>query len=318
MDLLQVEYFRTVAQMQHMTNAARALHISQPALSKTIRQLEEELGVDLFDRVGKSVRLNEAGHLFLNYAETLSSVVTEARARMTDYIKNNSVTVSLSLRIAPAGIPDVLAQFGTLHPNVRFEIEQHQFMSNNFVAAKSDLTLYSDMEPVDAVNEKTLMYDRILLVVPLTHPIAAYESIPLAMIADEKIIGSTPQDNIMNTCVNSFCKQAGFTPKIATVCDDCVTVLNFVRSGIGVGFLPESTVAGLARFYPELKFLEISEPHCLRFINMRWDNHRYLSTAAVQFREFLQEYYKNFQQILDRDPREAVALLSDFPSPPIL
>ncbi len=313
MELIQIKYFHKVAQLQHMTNAARELHISQPALSKTIRQLEEELGITLFDRVGKSVQLNEAGHLFLNYAETLLSVLNEARTRMADYIENNAVTVSLSLRIAPSGIPDMLAQFRKLHPNVKFEVEQHQFLLNNFSVGKNDLMLYSSTEPMDADNIKTLFHDRIMLVVPQTHPVAAHESIPLVTIKDEKIIGSTPQDNIMNTCITTFCRQAGFSPKIVTVCDDAVTTMNFVRSEIGLGFLPESTIIGLSRFYPELRFISISEPRCLRYINMRWDNRRYLSTAAVQFREFLQQYYQDFQQMLDSDSKKDIALLSDFP-----
>ncbi len=314
MELLQIRYFYKVAQLQHMTNAARELHISQPALSKTIRQLEEELGVTLFDRVGKSVRLNEAGSLFLNYAETLLSVLNEARTRMADYIENNAVTVSLSLRIAPAGIPDVLAQFRKLHPNVKFEVEQHQFLLNNFSVGRNDLMLYSSTEPVDAVNDKTIFCDRILLIVPQTHPISAYDSVPLSVIAEEKLIGSTPQDNIMNTCINIFCREAGFTPRIVTVCDDAVTTMNFVRSEIGLGLLPETTIRGLSRFYPELKFIEISAPRCMRYINMRWDNRRYLSTAAVQFRDFLQNYYQSFQQTTDADLRSAAATLSNFPA----
>lgn len=314
MDLLQIEYFHKVAQLQHMTNAARELHISQPALSKTIRQLEEELGVTLFDRIGKSVRLNEAGHLFLNYAETLLSVLSETRTRMADYVENNAVTVSLSLRIAPAGIPDVLAQFRKLHPNVKFEVEQHQFLLNNFSVGKNDLMLYSSTEPVDAANDITLFCDRILLIVPRTHSIAAYDSIPLSVISEEKLIGSTPQDNIMNTCITTFCGQAGFTPNIVTVCDDAVTTMNFVRSEIGLGFLPETTIIGLSRFYPELKYIEISEPQCLRYINMRWDNRRYLSTAAVQFRTFLQAYYRNLQQTLGGEAEHVGVKLPDLPA----
>jgi len=304
MDLLQIEYFYQVAQMQHMTNAAKALHISQPALSKTIRLLEEEIGVPLFDRVGKSLQLNEAGQMFLTYAETMLSVLSAARTKMRDYVENNEITVFISLRIAPTGFPDVMAKFRKLHPNVKFDVEQHQYLANNFGKGKSDLIIYSSIDEKNAATDITIMRDPILLIVPRSHPLAELDSVELAQIADEDLLGSAPQNNIMDTAINTFCRQAGFEPKIVTVCDDYITIMNFVRSGIGLGFMPESTVRESSYFYPELKFLKITSPDCHRYINIRWDPQRYLPNAAVQFRDFIMEHYSELYHRIKEDSAE--------------
>lgn len=81
MELLQLYYFRTVAKNQHMTNAAEELRIAQPALSKTIARLEEDLGVPLFDRQGRSIKLNTFGQAFLRKVETALNALEDGRKR---------------------------------------------------------------------------------------------------------------------------------------------------------------------------------------------------------------------------------------------
>jgi len=296
MDLLQIEYFYKVAQLQHMTNAAKALHISQPALSKTIRLLEEEIGVPLFDRVGKSVQLNEAGQMFMTFAETVLSVLAAARTKMRDYVENNEITVFVSLRIAPYEFPNLIAEFRKEHPNIKFDIEQHQYLANNFGKGKSDLIVYATIDERNSFNEKTVLKDPLYLAMPKSHPLAERDSIELAEVSAENMLGSSPQDNNMDACIHHFCREAGFEPQIVSVCDDLLTILNFVRSGIGLGFIPYSTMVSVVDMYPDLKFMRISSPDCCRYVNIRWDTHRYLSNAAVLFREFLIEYYANLSR----------------------
>ena len=80
MELTQLEYFLEVARRQHITQAAEALNITQPALSKTIARLEDDLGVKLFDREGKGIRLNEYGQTALHYAERILYTIGDMRA----------------------------------------------------------------------------------------------------------------------------------------------------------------------------------------------------------------------------------------------
>ena len=117
----------------------------------------------------------------------------------------------------------------------------------------------------------------------------------------------------MDTCINTYCRQAGFEPKIVTVCDDYISIMNFVRSGIGLGFMPESTVRNIESFYPDLKAIKILSPVCCRYINIRWDNQRYLSNAAVEFREFLINHYSQLQKKIDSSQAETADVAAHVP-----
>lgn len=84
MELLQLHYFQTVARMEHMTKAAKELRIAQPALSKTIARLEEDLGVPLFDRQSRQIKLNSFGKAFLKSVDTALSALEEGRREVSD------------------------------------------------------------------------------------------------------------------------------------------------------------------------------------------------------------------------------------------
>ena len=82
MELLQLYYFQVTARFQHISKAAACLHITQPALSQTIKRLEKELETELFDRVGKEIVLNEKGEILLKYANSVLSSVESAKAEL--------------------------------------------------------------------------------------------------------------------------------------------------------------------------------------------------------------------------------------------
>ena len=94
MELLQLYYFQVTARFQHISKAAACLHITQPALSQTIKRLEKELETELFDRVGKEIVLNEKGEILLKYANSVLSSVESAKAELADYCRRETNTLS--------------------------------------------------------------------------------------------------------------------------------------------------------------------------------------------------------------------------------
>src|SRR5438309_3725141 len=107
MDLLQLKYFQTVARLEHMTQAARQLEIAQPSLSQTIARLEEELGVPLFDRQGRQIRLNQFGRTFLRRVERIFAELEDGRRELADLAGLEQGRVSLSMFSTPL-LPDLL------------------------------------------------------------------------------------------------------------------------------------------------------------------------------------------------------------------
>ncbi|UUZ92796.1 LysR family transcriptional regulator [Paenibacillus sp. P25] len=123
MESLQLRYFRTVARMEHMTKAAQELHIAQPALSKTIARLEEDVGVPLFDRHGGRIRLNTFGKAYLARVEQALNLLEEGRKEVSELagLEHGSIHLATSTMDR---LSEPLGEFLSLHPEVNFRITQ--------------------------------------------------------------------------------------------------------------------------------------------------------------------------------------------------
>lgn len=124
--LLALSYFQKTAELQHLTKAAEALHISQPSLSHTIKVLETELGVPLFSRSGRNIVLTRYGEILLRHTNRIMQELNGAQKELADTKEAQKLTVTISLFAASMIIPAFLTRFRQEHPDIRFEIlQQH-------------------------------------------------------------------------------------------------------------------------------------------------------------------------------------------------
>lgn len=119
MELLQLHYFLTVARLEHVTEAAQVLHVTQSSLSKTIQRLEEDLGAPLFDRVGRRLRLNEHGRRFLRRAERALLELEEGKREIRDLTSPEYGTLKLAVTNAST-LPAILREFRKKRPTIQF------------------------------------------------------------------------------------------------------------------------------------------------------------------------------------------------------
>ena len=124
MELFQLEQFLSAARLQNLTRAAKELSLTQPALSKNIKALEEELGCPLFSRDGKGLRLNENGKILEKHALRVFSVLKDARAELDAINLRASSTISICVHAASNLIPSMLVKYKQLHPEVSFSLSQ--------------------------------------------------------------------------------------------------------------------------------------------------------------------------------------------------
>ena len=151
LNFTSLEYFRKAAKMEHLTKAAEALHIAQPALSRTIRGLEEELGVTLFEREGRNIHLTRDGHILLKHAENFLQEYDEMQKEFADSKNLQQMTVNLAIHPATKLIPSFLAEFRKDHPEAMLEIINPKMEAS---PKHTDLTLYSTIHHVE--NEHTV------------------------------------------------------------------------------------------------------------------------------------------------------------------
>lgn len=294
MDLLQLSYFRVVARVEHMTKAAEKLFIAQPSLSKTIRRLEKEIGVPLFDRQGRYIRLNQFGQAFLEHIETLFYELEEGQRQVRDMAGLEHGEVSL-VAASLIWIPDLLYRFQTLHPSVRFHLSQCPLVEipRRLETGSYDFCFLSTPLIKPGIQWKPLLTDEILLVVPTTHRLAGQERVALVEVAHEAVI-IEKVGNGLRDLIDTFCQQAGFTLRIPYEIDESATLFEFIKAGLGVGFTPalmKKQISGQA-----LSSLHLTNPTCERTLGIAWQEKHYLSQAAHTFRQFVMEYFAALEQ----------------------
>ncbi|MCY9669781.1 LysR family transcriptional regulator [Paenibacillus alginolyticus] len=305
MEFIQLHYFQTVARLEHMTKAAEELQIAQPSLSKTIARLENDLGVHLFDRKGRQIRLNPFGKAFLARVERAFMELNEGKRELNDLAGLHEGTVTLAVTI-PRILPELLGAFLTQFPHVRLRqlIESTSSMRRLLENGEIDLCISSIPIEGSDIEWKPLMTEEIFLLAPPEHRLADRDAISLSEVKDEPFISMNEGYGFRNL-TDAFCREAGFTPNIAFEGDEPNIIGSLVRKGLGVAFvpalsLPDTTVPSPVR-------LRITSPACHRTIGMAWSKSRYLSQAAGRFQQFIVDYFAKLNCITESiHPEEVV------------
>ncbi|WP_366455226.1 LysR family transcriptional regulator [uncultured Intestinimonas sp.] len=294
-ELSQLKYFRAVAKVQNMSKAAAELYVTQPTLSQSIKHLEEELGVKLFDRSGKSVILNDCGKKLLGYTDQIFALVDEAKGELADVAAKNDSVVSVSINTSSNLLIGLLPDFTRQYPDIRFRIMQNDWSQPD--ADDFDLCINSSSSRPEGINVETILKERILLALPLDHPLAARDTISFQDLRQESFIqvnGKELQDHLY-----ACCQEAGFEPNVAFVCDFPTTVCDFVEMGIGVALFPEITWYNPVGRGIVLRPLQ--ERTSRRYISVSWRSSTYLSRNARLFRDHLIGYMREHYPLPDTE-----------------
>lgn len=290
MEWQQLEYFRVVAKIEHFRKSAELLAVSQPALSRSIHKLEEELGVTLFERTGRSVQLNKFGRLFLKRVENglneISIGIQEINQLKNPYTGNVSLAFLQTLGITI--LPEIISNFNKQYPHVEIQLYQNKTLNSiqQLLNREVDLCLISSFEENPNITWHPLMDEELFLYVPANHRFASKSSVVLSELSDDNFIGFKKGLG-MRGVINNFCEKAGFTPRIKFEGEDVSTLAGLVSSGLGVTIIP--AFHGISS--DKIKQISISEPYCHREIGIAWLNEHTLSPSADLFRTFVIELF---------------------------
>ena len=291
MELLQLKYFQTVARREHMTQAAEELGIAQPALSQTIARLEAELGVPLFERLGRGIRLSPFGKMYAERVERIFLELAAGQREIAAIAEGTEGEVELALSVATQLLPDLLSSFRHDHPAIRFRLSQHDVATMTRQLSKGiyDLCITSPPLQQAGVVSIPLLTEDIRLAVPNWHPLAERSSILLEDVAQEDFICLKPEHSLRRL-TDSFCRQAGFLPQIVFESDEPSTIRGLIRAGLGIAFVPSLSWRGAVEPTVVVE-IPIEKPLCSRTIGLSWLAERALSPAAEQFRGFAVQYF---------------------------
>lgn len=298
MELRHIEYFVKTAELNNISRAAECFNIMQPSLSKAISLLEAELGVKLFDRIGRRIQLNDNGRLFLNSAKGALSMLEDGTFKMKRMGKTPVGHVKIGIFSASNIVPNCLAEYARYNPYVRFSLRTTGFQLSDdseryHMLSDFDLIFYNSGSRLNVhVENIPIITETYVAIMSKQHPLAKRQSLLLSDLADSPFV-AYHQEEIDQTY--QFCMEAGFAPNIAYETDNTGLKPDLINAGAAVGIIPEICITEYKVSYPNIAFVSIKEPVCKRTVYLGWKSDNYLTVAAKSFKDFAVNYYSNFK-----------------------
>lgn len=295
MDLVQLEYFKEVAESGHLTNAAKKLNIAQPALSVSISRLENEVGIPLFDRVGRGIYLNKCGEIYLEYVNQVLDTMERAQHALTTYCERQENILNLGIVSKP--FPQmVLAKFKEKFPTSR--VRQINIMSDEvaeeLMREDVDYVIASQFCQEGGIVGELLKEETICLAVPAWHPLASKEWVHLSDAANETFI-NLPAEYEHRIITDEMCRNAGFKQNVGFECFHC-HIVEMVASGAGVALMSEERAKkNLGNSC--VKFIPIRDPECTKNYYIMWKAGHTFNHISKEFRKYLLGYFDEFDEM---------------------
>ncbi|EGL83340.1 transcriptional regulator, LysR family [Caldalkalibacillus thermarum TA2.A1] len=295
MELRQLKYFIEVAKREHVTHAADALHVAQSAVSRQISNLEDELGVQLFIREGRNVKLTPVGKLFLEHIEIAIREIDKAVQEVKEFLDPESGVIRIGFpnSLAANTLPKVISAFREKHPKIRFQLRQGilSTLINSVVKGEIDLAFVAPV-PTDheLVDGHILFTEEMMAILPAVHPLTDQDALRLDQLRKEPFVMFRTGFILREIVVNA-CQQAGFKPHVAFEGEDIDTIKGLVAAGLGVALLPEVTL--MDNIPREAIKMRIVEPQVTRTVGVITPKNRDLAPSVKNFFEFLQTFFDN-------------------------
>ncbi|OPC82005.1 LysR family transcriptional regulator [Embleya scabrispora] len=250
MELRQLEYFVAVAEERNFTRAAERVHISQSGVSAQIRQLERELGAELFERSARGVTLSVAGKAALEYARAALAAagsVGQAVGEVTDLIRGR-VIIGMVVGCTITPLFDALAAFHRAHPGVEIALRENNSdaLTHDVRTGATDLALIGVAETTpEDLEAMTIIDERLVAIFPPDHPLAARSRITLSDVTAHPITCMPPGTGL-RTVLDRACAARDLHPRITLEAGAADAIADLTARGLAVGVLSQSMASRYA------------------------------------------------------------------------
>lgn len=246
MDIQQLRAFIMVAHMEHLTHAADELHMSQPALSSSISRLESELNIKLFDRIGRNIKVNEAGRAFLPYAEE-SIIQMEKGIAALNTIKSVHED-HISIQTMPLNtFPGLFQEIFSVCPTLTISsIDTPLNMSNNLLSGSTDICITASTLHNSKLSSETAFTETVGILTANSHPLARHSKISLDALKEETF--TCLSNSTLTLQIDEVGKRGGFTPHISFKANQLLELINFVESGQCIAIIGCQTFKQIALY----------------------------------------------------------------------
>ena len=280
MEIAKLKYFYTVAKVGNVTRAAEEIHIAQPALTKAIKLLEQELDVPLFYKKGRNIYLTAFGEYLKTKLDTIFPLFDKIPEELDALKEKKRLTVKLNVLAASTAVTDAVVSYKKACPEVVFEMIQNETETDCDVSISAN---NADFKALPKFVKKHIMEEKIYLAVPNESRYAKRESIALKEAEGEEFV-TLAGSKLFRLLCDDFCAYAGFKPQITFESDSPMAVRNIIGAHAGVGFWPEYS---WGKASSDVVLLPIIEPICQRELILGLHENAKKSEIALDFYEYL-------------------------------
>jgi DNA-binding transcriptional LysR family regulator len=279
-----------VARLEHVGRAAAQLRVAQPSLSRTLARLEKDLGVPLFDRHGRRIRLNQFGAAFLRRVDRVLAELDGAQRELADAagLARGAVTVAAETLVP---LLDLLRSFVPDHPLVDVRLFQASAagMAERLRTGDTDLCIASQPLPGADLRSRVLLDEPVLLCVPTTHRLAGRQHVGIPDLAGEPVVTTRPGYWQRALTERLFAK-AGIELRIVCEGDEAGVLFHLIGAGLGVGLVP--AMGRRPDTGTTVAWLDVDDPDAHRVLSVAWRHDAYLSAAAQRFRDHTIDHFR--------------------------
>lgn len=286
MEIRQLRYFLDIAQTEHLTQSAQNLFVTQSTLSHGLRQLEQELGVTLFDRLGRGLKLSQAGAEFRVHATRALKEIEAGRMALADLsgLQSGKLTVGAFPTFLNTVVPATVAAFSQAHPGVMVEVRDLRAGAIEALLLRGELDLGIAFHPTEheEIETEPLFDERMLLVVGPSHSLAGRRSLAMKALAGLPL-ALLPRTFATRRLIDASLRQADVAPTVRVEMDSVESLLGVCRHSDLASIVPERA----ARQAPDLHAIALTEPQMVRHAGILWRRGASRSAAARAFAALL-------------------------------
>lgn len=286
MDIRTLSCFVEVVRRGGFSRAGESLHVSQPAVSKAVKALEEELGLQLLVRQGRKVSLTDAGRLVFERGEAVLAALRSIAEEVAEVgaVRRGRVRLGVPPMVGGAFFPPVLHDFREAHPGVSLELREEGARRVEALILEGELDVGATVLPTDAVFFEVLplMRDVLCAVLPPGNPLGRRRSVALADLSRTPFV-LYRADFALHGQILQACRREGFNPQVASESSQWDFMAAMVAADVGVALLPRTICQRLDR--RQVRVVPLRDPVLRWDLALIWRRDRRLSPAARAFVE---------------------------------
>ncbi|MFX3634860.1 MAG: LysR family transcriptional regulator [Candidatus Pristimantibacillus sp.] len=292
MEIRHLQYINEIVRRSSFTKAAEALHITQPTISKMIKNVENELNIELFNREGKQVKLTDAGEAIYRHAGPILQLFDNMMAEMNDlsYLHKGNIRIGLPPMAGSSFFPIVMKRFQERYPDITVEMVENGALKIEESVSDGSLDVGVVLSPINEqlFHSYPFVDERLNVIMHPSHSLAQQKQVTLSELAEDQFILFSNEFALHDRII-AECRLAGFEPNIVYESSQWDFIREMVAADLGVAMLPETICQTLDP--DKVRVVTLINPIIPWQLAMVWRRESYLSLAAKAWIAFTQESF---------------------------